>query len=338
MSESTARRVTPDGVLVLPAGAPRALWLEARRFRRGVGFCIGASDAPSILDLPEVGTPREVYAAKVGLHVKAENEAMRWGRLDEDTIAREWQHRRASVIRNVGLISNVEYPWLQCTLDRVVRECPDNPALRARCALEVKTRGAFRKGRLHAEVPDDLLAQCMVQMMVTGYRHIHLAVRVGGNELHDLVVWWDDDIAAYIFRELDAFRDRYLIPGVEPEWSAEKPAKEIALDKELHPERVGAIGIEDVGEVIEYARLAATAGRAKREREAALARLLRIANGRQFLMFADHPAVSWREGVSTNVDLEVLARFPDAYAAAVTTKTTWTIQVDKAYKNGTRES
>ena len=152
-------------------------------------------------------------------------------------------------------------------------ECPDNPALRSRCALEVKVRGAYRQHRWHAGVPDDLLAQCMVQMMVTGYRHVHTAVLVGGNELHDPVVWWDDDIAVFIMGELIDFRERYLIPGVEPEWSAEKPAKEIELDKVVHPDRVGAIGIDDVGEVIEYARLAAAAGRAKRELEAARARL-----------------------------------------------------------------
>jgi predicted phage-related endonuclease len=107
-------------VLVLPAGAPRAEWLEARRWREGIGYCIGASDAPSILDVAEVGTPREVYAEKVLRHSKPEHEAMRWGRLHEDTIAREWQHRRRSVLRNVGLVSNVDTPWLQCTLDRRV--------------------------------------------------------------------------------------------------------------------------------------------------------------------------------------------------------------------------
>jgi hypothetical protein len=44
------------------------------------------------------------------------------------------------------------------------------------------------------------------------------------------------------------------------------------------------------------------------------------------------------EGVSTTVDLEALARHPEVYAEVVSTKTTWTIQIDKAYKNGTRES
>jgi hypothetical protein len=179
----------------------------------------------------------------------------------------------------------------------------------------------------------------MVQMMVTGYRHIHNAVLVGGNELHDVTAWWDDEIAAYIFGEINLFRDRYLIPGVEPEWSAEKPAKEIALDKELHPERVGAIGIEDVGEVIEYGRLAKAAGVAKRAREAQQASLLRLADGRRELTFADRPAVWWREGTDTTVDLEVLARYPEAYAAAVSTKTTWTICVAKEYRpNETRVS
>jgi putative phage-type endonuclease len=318
--------------LVLPADADRAVWLQARRWRDGVGYCIGASDAPNILDLPGVGTPREVYQEKVGRVERPETENMRWGKLHEETIAREWQHRRQTVVRNVGLVSNVDHPWLQCTLDRRVVMCPDNTELKSRCALEVKTRGAFNNARWHAEVPDDILAQCMVQMMVTGYRHIHTAVLVGGSELHDPVVWWDADLADYIFREVDLFRRGHLEAEVEPPWSETKPLKEIALDKLMHPDRVGEIGIVDIGEVIDYARLAAEAGAAKRAQDRAKARLLEIAAGKQALLFADQPAVWWREGSDTQVDLDVLARFPEAYAAAVTTKTTWTICIAKEYR------
>lgn len=334
MSDPTEvlRRVTPEGVLILPASAPRDQWLAARRWRDGVGYCIGASDAPSILDLPEVGTPREVWMEKVRQVSKPEKEAMRWGRLMEKTIADEWQHRRRSVIRDIGLLSSVRWPWLQCTLDRRVVECPDNPELRNRCALEVKQRGAYRRGRLHAEVPDDLAAQCYVQMLVTGYRHIHLAVLVGGNEMHDPVVWWEDDIADYVLGALMLYRSSYLVPEIEPPWSEEKPDKEIELDKRLHPERVGEIGIESVGDVIEYATLAARAGAAERARKKAQTALLRAANGKRVLTFADQPAVHWREGQRTDVDLDVLARYPEAYAAATRVSTTWTIVIDKAYK------
>src|SRR5690348_9589977 len=100
--------VTPTGTLVLKANADRTEWLMARRWREGVGYCIGASDTPSILDLPECGTPRDVYHAKVSGLEQPETEAMRWGRLNEDTIAREWQHRRQTVVRSVGLVSNVD--------------------------------------------------------------------------------------------------------------------------------------------------------------------------------------------------------------------------------------
>jgi predicted phage-related endonuclease len=257
---------------------------------------------------------------------------MRWGRLHEKTIADEWQHRRQSVIRNVGLISNVETPWLQCTLDRRVVECPDNRDLKSRCALEVKTRGAFRNTRWHADVPDDILAQCMTQMIVTGYRHIHVACLVGGSELHDVVVWWDGDLADYLIREITDFRERFLIPNIEPPWSDVKPGKEIDLDGQLNPERVGEIGIADVGEVIEYAQLARQAGMASRAKDRAKARLLEIADGKQLLTFADHPAVWWREGTDTTVNLEALARHPEVYANVVTTRTTWTLCVAKEYK------
>lgn len=335
MTESAprrTRRVTAAGSLVLPADAPREQWLEARRWREGVGYCIGASDVPSILDLPDCGTPREVYQEKAAGIERPETEAMRWGRLHEKAIADEWCHRRQSVIRRVGLVSNVEHPWLQCTLDRRVAECPDNREVATRCALEVKTRGAFRNARWHAEVPDDILAQCMAQMMVTGYRHVHTAILVGGSELHDPVVWWDQELADYIFREVSTFRTDHLVADVEPPWSEVKSEKEIALDRLMHPDRVGTIGINDITQVIEYGNAAAAAGVANRTRLRALADLHQAADGRRTLLFNGEPAAWWREGLRTNVDLDVLARFPEAYSAAVTTKTTWTIVIADIYK------
>lgn len=328
------RRPTPHSTLVLPHDADRRAWLLARRWRDEVegGWCIGASDAGSILDLPYVGTPREVYHAKITGTERPETEEMRWGRKLEATIAEEWEHRRQTVIRKVGLVSNVDNPWLQTTLDRRVAECPDNRDLRSRCALEVKVRGAFNNKRWHAETPDELLCQCMVQMLVTGYRHIHTAILVGGNSLHDPVVWWDEDVAQYILSELATFRAMHLIPRVEPDWSAEKPDKEIDLDKQLHPERVGEIDVGSVEAVLDYAKKARVEGEAKRARKQASARLLAIANGKRRLLFGGEDVVSWREGTQTNVDLEVLARFPDAYKAAVSTKPTWTISVSKQYR------
>lgn len=326
------RMVTPTGVLVLKSSAERAEWLAARRWREGVGFCVGASDTPSILDLPECGTPRDVYQAKVLGLEQPETEAMRWGRLHEDTIAREWQHRRQTVVHRVGLVSNVDTPWMQCTLDRRVLECPDNPELRARCALEVKTRGAYRNNRWHAEVPDDILAQGMFQMMVTGYRHIHTAILVGGSEFHDPVIWWDEDLAVFIFNTVYRYRQDYLMLKREPDWSQTKSEREIALDKLMHPDRVGEIGIDDISKVIEYANAAAAAGAAARARKRAQAALLEISGGKKTILFAGEPAVWWREGTNTQVDLDVLARFPAAYAAAVREKTTWTICINPLYQ------
>lgn len=328
----TVRRVTPTSTLVLPADAPRDVWLAARQYRDGVGWCIGASDVPSILDLPKCGTPREVYQEKRGGVSRPETEAMRWGRLHEKTIADEWQHRRQTVVRNVGLVSNVDWNWFQCTLDRRIAICPDNPELRSRCALEVKTRSVFRNARWHAEVPDDIYAQCMAQMIVTGYRHIHTAVLVGGNELYDPVVWWDDDVAAYLLAETSAFRDIYLIPGVEPDWSPTKSEKELALDKLMHPERVGILGIEDMDLVFEYDQAATSAGEAERNRKAKLAQLVQKSGGKKTLIFNGEPAAWWAESERTNVDLGVLARFPEAYAAAVTTKTIYSIVIAQQYR------
>lgn len=331
-TQAPIRRATPASTLVLTRDAPYADWLEARRWREGVGYCIGASEFPAILDLPECGTPREVYQDKINKVSRPETEAMRWGKLHEKTIADEWQHRRRTRVINVGLVSSINQPWMQTTLDRRVAICPDNPELRSRCALEVKTRGAFRNARWHAEVPDDILAQCMAQMMVTGYRHIHTAILVGGSELHDPVVWWDEDLAAYLFNVVYEYREKHLVGGVEPDWSQTKSEKELALDALMHPDRVGVLALDNVGQVNDYAIASSKAGREKKRREAALARLAQTAGGRRTLTFAGEPAAWWSESLRTNVNLEVLARFPEAYAAAVTTKTVYTININPIYR------
>jgi predicted phage-related endonuclease len=122
----SGRRVTPTATLVLPASAPRTEWLAARRWRDAVpgGYCIGSSDVPSILDLPGVDTPAHVYHAKVNSLEKEQTDAMRFGQIFEDPIAFDWAARNRTSLQRIGLVSNIDEPWRQTTLDRRVLQCP----------------------------------------------------------------------------------------------------------------------------------------------------------------------------------------------------------------------
>src|SRR3982751_682649 len=159
MTATIGDLITPTGRLVLPPGADRAQWLEYRRWREGVGYCIGASDVPSILDLDGVDTPVHVYRAKRDNYQVRQTEPMLWGHLLEAPIAAEWTRRNRCVTDEIGLVSSVERPWFQCTIDRRVQECPANSDGSTTCLLEIKNVGYSSASRWRTDLPDRIYAQ-----------------------------------------------------------------------------------------------------------------------------------------------------------------------------------
>lgn len=332
--------ITPTGRLVLPASASRADWLAARRMRAAVPgrYCIGSSDVPSILDLDGVDTPVHVYRAKVEGYQTPQNEAMNWGHLLEEPIAAEWCRRNRAVIDEIGLVSRVDAPWHQSTIDRRVRECPVYKGTADECLLEVKNVGFASSSRWHAEIPDRILAQILHQLYVTGYRHAHYACLVGGNTMKQGIVYAEreEETLAYIVGEVEVFRTDHLLKRIEPPWdTSDKAAKLLEMDALSHPDRVGEIGIDDIGDVMDYALKSRAAGDAKKDLEQARARLAQLAAGHEFVKFADQLAYRYGPTTRTHVDLNKLReKYPDAYAdhEVVEERTGHTIYIDKAYK------
>jgi putative phage-type endonuclease len=365
------RRVTPAGIMIVTAkeiAEDRAAWLRARRFREGVGYCIGSSDTPSILGIKDAGTPVSTWHEKVHALETPDNPAMMWGRLDEDTTARYWRDRNRSTTQAVGLIANVDQPWHQTTLDRLVLECPLDRSLRRRCGLEVKHRGAFGSRRWHREVPDDVLAQMCHQIFVTGFDHMHYAVRIGGNDYHQGVVQREEDAKtiAFVLKHANAFREQHLagefvpvlevdppsgleVPTgrlawmgreVEPAWPIEeKAASLIELDKLLHPERAGLRTVEELAPAMELAEARARLGRATAEEKKAKARLLRQADGARWVNAetdnGSELVYEFAPRERTKVDLDILReKYPEAYADPEVTihSTSWQINIADAFK------
>lgn len=333
---TTARRVTPTGVRVLPADADRDAWLAARR--RGVG----SSDVPAILGLAEAKskTALHVWHDKRGeLPDEGDNEFMLWGRLLEEPVAREWARRNRSVIQRVGLIAREDAPWKMCTLDRRVLECPLNRAQREACALEVKCRNAYTSSRWRADLPDDVLAQTVWQMHITGYDHIHVAVLIGGNDYRQTVVRADEQVTGYVLDQVAAFWHQHVVAGVEPPADLSKADALNELDELMHPDRFGEVDVPGVMEVVEYVRLSGLKGEAERALKAARAVLARQAAGARYVMFGDELAYELSPTTRSKADLDRLAeRWPDAYADCVTESTSHTIRIAKAYRGGAKRS
>jgi predicted phage-related endonuclease len=356
--------ITPTGRLVLPAARLGGEeWLQARRWRHPkdvlpgrinemplmmdtdhplyrYGYRIGSSDVPSILDLEHVDTPAHVYRAKVYDIRPVPNEAMNKGHIFEEPIALEWCRRNHAVIREIGLVAKDGAPWRQTTIDREVRECPVYPERsrdRAICGLEVKKMEFQSASRWHVDLPDRIMAQIADQLAVTGYEHMHYMVDVPGT-FRQGIVYADREanLIDYVYKRVEQFRNEHLLAGVEPEWDvSEKPDKMIALDEATHPDRVGELDIKGIGEVMAYAQASRNASDAEAERKRQAARLRQLADGKEFVKFADEPAFRLGITTRTNVDLDKLKeKYPDAYAdpEVVSETRSHTIYIDKAYK------
>lgn len=328
------RRVTPTAIRLLGADADRALWLRERR--NG----IGSSDVAAIVGVSDYGTAVHVWRDKLGyLNDEEAGEAAHWGNVLEDAIAQEWCRRNASVIRRVGLVARIDQLWMRATLDRMVLECPLNRDKRETCALEIKCRSAFKADKWKKNIPDDVLAQVAWQMAVTGYRHIHTAVLIGGNDYRQAVVHRDDALEAYLADEGSRMWHVNVAERIEPDWDLTHAAQLIKLDERLHPDRSGVteLDLDGIGSVIDYAEKSAAAGVADRALKQAAAELRRLADGRQAVKFSDELAYELSPRSKAKPNLELLAeKYPEAFAECVGSTSYHQIALDKKYRQGAK--
>lgn len=236
--KTAADRATPTGVLVSTAAPGTPEWHAARLDG------ITATDLPQILDLNDTGDPDVqgnrygnsllVWATKTGRHTDtAAGEAAEWGHRHEQTVADVWAERNATLVHPVGVIAHHRNRWMRCSLDRIVAVCPDGDGP---CSLEIKTRSAFKAGVFRDDVPDDVLAQVLWQLIVSGYGHSHVAVLIGGNQLRSFRVDRDPAVEAHLLAGAELVWGHVLAdtpPDVDP-----SPLLLGILDA-LHPDREG---------------------------------------------------------------------------------------------------
>lgn len=330
---AAGRRVTPTGRLILPATADRADWLTARRSG------IGSSDVPAILGLVDMKPPLTVYYDKTGHDVDDAGEAAYWGTVNEEPVARTWAMRNRSVIRRIGLVAHVDHPHWMTTLDRRVTECPLSEDEQAPCALEVKTRSAFKSAQWHAGAPDDVLAQMLWQIIVNGYEHMHYAVLIGGNEYHQGTVRADQytDVMADITTAVDRFWTEHVQAQVPPEPTGNGDAL-VKMFRRLHPTRSGSVDVDRNDDAIDaladYNRHQRAESAAKKAKGQAKARMVAALGDAQEALIGGERAYALEpSNAAPKVDLEQLAeRWPDAYAACVAPNPTERIDIAKQFK------
>jgi putative phage-type endonuclease len=333
------RRVTPTGRLLLPADAPRDHWLKARH--QG----IGSSDVAAILNLGADGenrhaTPLHVYYNKRGELPERDDagEYALWGQLHEDTVAQEWARRNKSAIRRVGIVTQDGAPWRMCTLDRRVTVCPLNRDQTEACALEVKTRNAWVAGKWRRGVPDDVLAQVLWQEAVTGFKHIHVACLIGGNDFRQFTVHAVEH--AGLIADITTIADRlwheHIVPGRPPAPSG-NPEALVDLYDELNPDREGAQYFDrdlDVHDALDlYLEASEDEKAAARRKDEAKAVLIEKLGNAEYGVIDGKAAFTYREASRATADLGLLAeKYPAAFNECVRDKGSRRLNITNQYR------
>lgn len=315
------RRVTPTGRLILDHDTPRDEWLDARRAG------IGSSDLPAVMQLSGFKTPLHVYYDKRGQlpHDDEFSEAAHFGNVLEGPLAHDWARRNRTVVAPVGLIANEADAWQMCTLDRLCTECPLDRTQRSLCALEVKTRNAFVANLWREGPPDDVLAQVLWQILVTGLDHIHVVCLIGGQDYRQYTVRRDEHLklVAYINAEANRLWWEHIVPGRPPATTGEEPPDAlIELYGRLHPDRSGEVvldrDLDTQDAMTDYLEAVAEKAAAERRRKTAQARLIAALGGAQMAVVREKPFFSIEQSHKRTPDLARLAEeFPEAYRACV---------------------
>src|SRR5699024_10730360 len=227
------RRVNVQAeVLTLTNKMNRNEWLDSRR----VG--IGGSDAGAIAGLNKWKSPVQVYLEKVGEAPKEDvkNEAVYWGNVMEDIVAKEFQKRTGmKVRRRNAILQHPEHPFMLANVDRLI--------VGKREGLECKTASEFLKDKwTDDEVPPSYLLQCQHYMAVTGYEAWWIAVLIGGNKFVYKKIERDDELINYLIQIEKDFWNNHVEKKIPPAFDGSDASKDLL--NSMYPEAMKDTSIE----------------------------------------------------------------------------------------------
>jgi putative phage-type endonuclease len=298
-------------------------WLAARRTG------IGGSDIAAILGLSPWRTPLDVYLDKVEGAEQPETEPMRWGRMLEDVVAREYARRAGVRIQRINdLVCKLGAEWAVATLDRVI--VPNGTRARvhngevsgAEGVLECKVVNAFSAGAWGRDddpdaVPVHYAAQCMWYLGVTGLPWCDVAALIGGQHLVIKRIERDEETIAAMFERAEKFWRDHVLARVPPPSTAREADQAWPTDNgetmEADEELIAAYNAARDAR----ARIA----EAERDYEAAVERMKLALGERSVLTLQGRPIATWRASAArqrvdydavireANVPAEIIARY-----------------------------
>jgi putative phage-type endonuclease len=159
----------------------------------------------------------DVYMEKLGLTAPLiETEVMRWGKILEEPVAREYAVKTGRKIRRAaGFIRDPAHPFLYANVDRW-----SDKVGTPRRVYEGKTSGMFAAKDFGEEgtdqVPPDYLIQAMHYLYVTGKDTADLAVLVGGQKHRIYTIERDDELIRDMVEQAEEFWSNTQ-QGIPPE-------------------------------------------------------------------------------------------------------------------------
>lgn len=184
-------------------------WLEARKLG------ITGTDLGGLTGISRYSSPMKVYLDKVGaLEPIEDNEAMYWGRVMEDVIAKEFQAKNNNYkINKVNVIlKHLEYEWALGNIDRLITKENGEKGI-----LEIKTVSEYGKDAWEdEEVPPQYMVQLQWYMFVAGVKFGYFAALIGGNKYIQKYVERDEELIEILLNTAKDFWENNVLTKNPP--------------------------------------------------------------------------------------------------------------------------
>jgi putative phage-type endonuclease len=183
----------------------REQWIQERRMG------IGGSDAAKVLGISKWGGPFTVWNEKVnGISGIEESEAMHFGTILEEVVAREFSERTGMKVRRRNSMTfDKKYPFMLANIDREI--------VGQRVGLECKTAGAYRIDEWKDDgLPDEYYVQVQHYSSVMQWEGCWIACLIGGQRFIYKYVPRHDSFISQMIDDERYFWENYVIPEVAP--------------------------------------------------------------------------------------------------------------------------
>ena len=212
------------------ANLSRADWLEQR------GRGIGGSDAAAVCGANPWKTPFALWLEKtkrVAPDDLSDNDAVRFGTLLEEVVAKEFERRSGlKVQRRNSIFRSDENPFMLANIDRVI--------VGQNAGLECKTTNARNAEAWEGDsVPDHYLLQVQHYISVMGWDSCYIACLIGGQDYVWKEIKRNDALIDALVDAEKTFWNRNVLGDIAPDIKSDDDIARL-YPEQRHPEMLEA--------------------------------------------------------------------------------------------------